>query len=198
MRNFARQKPMQTLYQVKPTIIKSKISVVSCLLQKNEERVEERDKALREKNVIILGVEESNAENDTTFVKTLFATVGCDGIKPKSTARIGMEHKDKRRPIKVSLNHENETLQVMNNLTKLKGRDAYRRISITEDYTVSERKMIQEMRYHVNLKKKTNQKLLSLYIDCRERSKRIADKKIQEATGRSSTIARPADIQDVG
>ena len=122
------------------------------LATKNEERVEERDKALREKNIIIHVVEESSAENDTNFVKTLFATVECDGIKPKSTARIGMEHKDKRRPIKVSLNHENETLQVMNNLTKLKGSETYKRISITEDYTLSERKMIQEMRDRVKLK----------------------------------------------
>ena len=138
------------------------------LATKNEERVEERDKAFREKNIIIHGVEESNAENDTTFVKTLFATVGCDEIKPKSTARIGVEHKDKRRPIKVSLNHENEALQVMNNLTKLKGSEAYKRISVTEDYTLSERKMIQEMRDQVKLK---NQKLRSSSIDYVERQK---------------------------
>ena len=122
------------------------------LATKNEERVEERDKAFREKNIIIHGVEESNTKNDTTFVKTLFATVGCDEIQPKSTARIGVEHKDKRRPIRVSLNHANEALQVMNNLTKLKGSEAYKRISVTEDYTLSERKMIQEMRDQVKLK----------------------------------------------
>ena len=34
----------------------------------------------------------------------------------------------------------------MRNLTNLKGNEAYKKISITEDYTVSERKMIQEMR----------------------------------------------------
>ena len=40
----------------------------------------------------------------------------------------------------------------MNNLTNLKGSEAYKRISVTEDYTLSERKMIQEMRDQVKLK----------------------------------------------
>ena len=39
--------------------------------------------------------------------------------------------------------------------TNLKGNDMYKKISVTKDYTVSERKMIQEMREQV--KEKNNQ-----------------------------------------
>ena len=125
------------------------------LATKNEELVEERDRSFRESNLIIHGVEESKTVNDTDFVNNLIKNVRCDGVTVKSIARLGSENSDKRRPIKVSLKNGNEKEQVMGNLVNLKGNDMYKKVSITEDYTVSERKMIQEMRERV--KEKNNQ-----------------------------------------
>ena len=122
------------------------------LATKNEELVEQRDKAFRERNLIVHGVEESNTENDSVFIKTLITNVVSQEIKPINITRLGAENKDKRRPIKVSLNTELEKGQVMSNLANLKGNEAYKRISVTEDYTISERKMIQEMRDQVRTK----------------------------------------------
>ena len=125
------------------------------LATKNEELVEERDKSFRERNLIIHGVEESTTVNDTDFVSNLIKNVRCDGVTVKGITRLGPENNDKRRPIKVSLDNGKERDQVMGNLTNLKGNDMYKKISVTEDYTVSERKMIQEMREQV--KEKNNQ-----------------------------------------
>ena len=125
------------------------------LATKNEELVEERDRSFRERNLIIHGIEESTTVNDTEFVNNLIKNVQCDGVTIKSIARLGPENSDKRRPIKVSLNNGNEKEQVMGNLAKLKGNVMYKKVSVTEDYTVSERKMIQEMREQV--KEKNNQ-----------------------------------------
>ena len=122
------------------------------LATKNEELVEQRDKAFRERNLIVHGVEESNTENDSVFIKTLITNVVSQEIKTINITRLGAENKDKRRPIKVSLNTELEKGQVMSNLANLKGNEAYKRISVTEDYTISERKMIQEMRDQVRTK----------------------------------------------
>ena len=77
-------------------------------------------------------------------------SVGCEEIKPQDVTRFGVEKK--RRPIKVSLNSESEKEKVIKNLTRLKGNETYMRISITEDYTVSERKIVQELRDQVKLK----------------------------------------------
>ena len=125
------------------------------LATKNEELVEERDRSFRERNLIIHGIEESTTVNDTEFVNNLIKNVRCDGVTIKSITRLGPENSDKRRPIKVSLNNGNEKEQVMGNLSKLKGNVMYKKVSVTEDYTVSERKMIQEMREQV--KEKNNQ-----------------------------------------
>ena len=125
------------------------------LATKNEELVEECDRSFRERNLIIHGIEESTTVNDTEFVNNLIKNVRCDGVTIKSITRLGPENSDKRRPIKVSLNNGNEKEQVMGNLSKLKGNVMYKKVSVTEDYTVSERKMIQEMREQV--KEKNNQ-----------------------------------------
>ena len=116
------------------------------LATKNEELVEQRDRTFRERNLIIHGADESTAAKDVEFVNTLMENVRCEGITVNDVVRLGTANTDKRRPIKVSLSNGNEREQVMRNLTNLKGNESYKKISITEDYTVSERKMIQEMR----------------------------------------------------
>ena len=60
----------------------------------------------------------------------------------KSVQRIGKP--DTNGPIKVELPTEREKVSLLQNLRKLKDDERYKGIGITEDYTFSERKLIQE------------------------------------------------------
>ena len=112
------------------------------LSQRNEELVEEGDRAARAGNIIIHGVEENGIENDKTFVDILFNSIDAAEGKSKNITRIGVAAPQKKRPIKVTLKSETDKNNVMQNLNRLKGKDSFKRISVTEDYTLSERKMI--------------------------------------------------------
>ena len=112
---------------------------------KNKELEEERQKKLRASNIIIHGVSESTVENegkkrDEEFVRSFLQDIYVY-IQPRSVVRLGQE---KLRPIKVSFTAVEEKERVMENLTSLKGKDIYKGISITEDYTIEERKILKD------------------------------------------------------
>lgn len=107
---------------------------------RNEELAEEREKKERCCNIIIHGIEES--KDDEVFVKHLLQKVDEYAI-PKNITRIGRSE-NKRKPMKVVMRNEADKNSIMNNLRRLKGIVEYRGISITEDYTLSERNMIRE------------------------------------------------------
>ena len=75
-------------------------------------------------------------------MNSLIKTVA-GSIVPKSVTRIGREDNIKR-PIKVVFFNEENKMKVMNNLSGLKGKEQYKKISVTEDYTLRERQKLKE------------------------------------------------------
>jgi len=124
---------------------------------KNEERIEERDKKVRENNIIIHGcIEKDSDDQDKTFVQDMLKEISVGIVNTKSITRVGKTDSGKSRPIKVSFNNIDEKIKVMSNLRFLKGKDTYNKVSITEDYTISERNMIRD---YVERAKQQNREL---------------------------------------
>jgi hypothetical protein len=124
---------------------------------KNEERIEERDKKVRENNIIIHGCIESDSDDhDKTFVHDMLKEISVGIVNTKSITRVGKADSGKTRPIKVSFSNIDEKIKVMSNLRFLKGKETYNKVSITEDYTISERKMIKD---YVERAKQQNREL---------------------------------------
>ena len=118
---------------------------------RNEDLAEENEKKLRVCNLIIHGVNESTSndntevkKHDVAFVSNLIETVRVTIAAPKTIIRIGKFDPNKRRPIKVVLNSEDDKNRIMAGLTNLRDQEMYKGISITEDYTLKERQMIKE------------------------------------------------------
>ena len=120
---------------------------------KNEQLNEANDQKVRAKNIIIHGVgEDSSAEkatakkNDEEFVKKFLNTVTTDNMKYKSVHRLGKPDPVKKRPIMLMLESEEDKEKVLMKLTNLKDKEEYKGVSVTEDYTVTERKLLQDWR----------------------------------------------------
>ena len=111
---------------------------------KNEELAEENEKKARSLNFIIHGKNEVSEDEDEQFVQNLFTQLTIGNIKAKSKKRIGTLQTDKKRPILVQLQSEDDKSKVMSNLKNLKDAPQFHRISITDDYTLAEREMIKE------------------------------------------------------
>ena len=63
----------------------------------------------------------------------------------KSISRIGRpDQEDKKRPIKVIMNSEEDKMTVLDNLRNLKDNESFKRLSVTDDYTVAERQLLKE------------------------------------------------------
>jgi len=82
--------------------------------------------------------------------------ISVGAITAKSIIRIGKTENEKTRPIKVIFNNKEEKSKVMSNLRHLKGKEGYNKISITDDYTMSERKMVKD---YVDMAKQKNREL---------------------------------------
>lgn len=114
---------------------------------KNKELEEERQQKLRANNIIIHGVEEADVDEksrkkcDEVFVTTFLQDIYVH-VSTKTIVRLGQKNPGKRRPLKVSFTTVEEKERVMGNLSSLKGKEDYKGISITEDYTIEERNMI--------------------------------------------------------
>ena len=135
---------------------------------KNEERVEERDKAQRLPNIILHGVKESETENneeaklsDRNYVQKLFDALGVQTTY-KVVVRLGKRDPGKKRPIKLVMNSEEEKNEIMINLRKLKDVDSFRGLSVTHDYTLAERQQIKEFSQQAK-EKNENEPLDSKY-----------------------------------
>ena len=115
---------------------------------KNDDKVEENEKAKRAINFIIHGAEEfgedaeSIKKNDCEYIVDIFKHIGL-ASKPVSVIRIGDSKKSDARPIKITMKSKNDQEAVMSRLNRLKNTEEdFGKISITEDYTQSERDMI--------------------------------------------------------
>ena len=76
----------------------------------------------------------------TNLIKDLHSKVTI-----KSTSRIGKPSNEKKRPIKITLQSENEKFKLMGNLSTLKGVQKYKGISITEDLCQADRKIFKDL-----------------------------------------------------
>ena len=95
-------------------------------------------------------VSESSSDNKDDVIKSdnIFTNSFLAASKVistvKSVSRIGLPVQGKNRPIKVVMNAEDERNRILSNLRNLKGIPEYKTISVTEDYTITERQMIKD------------------------------------------------------
>ena len=126
---------------------------------KNEELVQEQERKGRSRNLIIHGVPEMKQENDSVKTKshdeefvTLFLTKIDIAMKPTAIHRIG-KSSNKDRPIKMIMNNEEEKNNIMFNLRKLKdAEEKFKKLRITDDYTIEEREEIRKWVQKARLK----------------------------------------------
>ena len=107
---------------------------------------EQKDRQSRTSNIIIHGVDESEADNvesDKNYAKTLFETIKAT-VTIKKNLRIGLREDSKNQPIKVSLASEKEKILVLRSLVALKNNNNYKGMSISEDLTIAERVVLKE------------------------------------------------------
>ena len=115
---------------------------------KNEAVVQEKEREKRSTNLIIYGIGESSEgdpkEHDKTFVASLLEKIGV-AQRPKQLFRLGAQADGKTRPVKLIMETEADKDTIMARLGNLKNaEDAYRKVSIRDDYTVEEREMVRE------------------------------------------------------
>ena len=127
------------------------------LANKNEEIEEEKDRNSRAKNIIIHGKYEVGVADDKHFAENLIKELQIGAPKIDKIERIGQEKEQangttQKRPIKLVLKSEEDKEKVLNNLRHLKGKTLYKSISITADYTYSERLLISDFREKANIK----------------------------------------------
>ena len=106
---------------------------------RNEELAEQKEKKERSCNIIINGTEENKEQSDDAlFVKNMIH-IFLQYILVFRSSRIGRSEDKKKKPIKIVLPNLQEKEKILNNLRNLKRNTEYKGITITKDYTVSER-----------------------------------------------------------
>lgn len=128
---------------------------------KNDDKVEESEQEKRATNFIIHGAEEfgeTTAEMkalDNDYVDDILKQLGMH-VTPESVIRVGASNESKSRPIKVTMKSKADKQKIMSRLSRLKGtEEEFGKISITEDYTKTERDLIKS--WNANAKKKSSE-----------------------------------------
>ena len=119
---------------------------------RNAELIEKQEQDRRVNNILIHGIsEETTGENvnspdqDRNFIKSFLEAIEVD-VAPKQILRLGNKSPDKKRPVKVILKNADDKEKIMSGLNKLKNADpSLRAISVRDDYTQEERKLIRTM-----------------------------------------------------
>ena len=111
--------------------------------QKNEDLVQEKERETRALNIVIHGLTEPSVPNavidDKKNVDDFLSIIQQTDAKPV-TIRLGKRDENKTRPIKIKYNLLSDKQLVMSSLSKLKeAPDMFRKISVTEDYTIKSR-----------------------------------------------------------
>ena len=115
--------------------------------EKNEEKIEQQEIEKRVNNIIIHGAEEFGTtddevkEEDGKYIKDVLKQLDVTE-EPKDFFRIGRSNETNRgrRPLKIIMKTRENKDKAMQNLKQLKGKeDDFGKISVTEDYTKSER-----------------------------------------------------------
>ena len=118
---------------------------------RNDEKVEDTEMEKRSKNFIIHGAAEigENAKeiekNDEQYIKDILYKIGV-GTGFESVTRLGKPNENRQRTIKIVMKTSIDKDNVLGNLSKLKGTvEEFGKISITSDYTKTERDQIKAM-----------------------------------------------------
>ena len=112
---------------------------------KIEDISEERDRRLRASNLIIHGIKETDSvdyevadkEWFNTFLKDIDTTT-----EVKFVGRIGQKTALKNRPLKIVLKDQGIKRSIFSKLKNLKGKENYKGVSVSEDFTAAERSVI--------------------------------------------------------
>ena len=133
--------------------------------EKAIQQKEDEERKRRSCNLIIHGASESSFDNtkvheifDKSYVDDLFKVIQADTVKIKRIGRIGTRAPGKNRPMKVTLAEVSDKQNIFKQLKNLKGKISYTGISITEDFTMNERKMIKKWRQKMDERNKNESK----------------------------------------
>ena len=133
----------------------AKVSNLRSILtaQRNEELAEKSAQKLREKNIIMHGLAESDENLDQQYIEKFIEDLELTTpIIAAKVERIGKGERGKNRPIKIILGSVEEKKKVFQSLKNLKGKSTYRSIHISEDYTLTERKLIRDFNEQAKVK----------------------------------------------
>ena len=131
----------------------------------NEKLVQDNERKRRALNIIIHGateieenhiternIEENKNDRDKEFIDTFLKTIGV-AANPLSITRLGSKSPEKTRPLRVKLQNESEKNTIMSRLSNLKNaEERYKKISVTDDYTIEERRTIKSWVERANAK----------------------------------------------
>ena len=129
-------------------------SDIKVIMNKNrdEQLLQERERKLRASNIVIQGVNEGKQE-DKDYISLLLKTLGVHS-EPESITRLGKSEPNKNRLLKIKVNSVSDKNQFMSRLSNLKNvEDRFRKINVTDDYTLQER---EEIRRWVDKAKEKN------------------------------------------
>lgn len=115
----------------------------TAIMKKAKPTIEIEGQKEKVRNIIIHGEAENEDIKDEDFVSKLMTAVQSES-KPTAITRLGRKDTNKKRPIKVTFRNTTEKETVIANLRRLKGIEEFNRISITNDYSILERKAIKE------------------------------------------------------
>ena len=117
--------------------------------QKNEDLVQEKERETRALNIVIHCLTEPSVPNavigDKKNVDDFLAIIQQPDAKPVTITRPDKCDENKTRPIKIKFNLLSDKQLVMSSLSQLKEAPGmFRKISVTEDYTIEERAEIRK------------------------------------------------------
>lgn len=117
---------------------------------RNDEKVEKIEQEKRSQNFIIHGAEEIGnnndeiKENDKQYIKDILKHLTVKS-QASSITRIGKPNDRKKRVLKIVMKSDGDKEKVMDNLRRLKGtEEEFGKISVTHDYTSTDREKIKE------------------------------------------------------
>ena len=98
----------------------------------------------RDENIIIHGIDENNEVGyDERYLKKLFTVMEMGQTSPTLAHRLGMRKADKPRPMKIMMDSKEDKVKFMSKLGALKyAATEYKKIRVTDDYTIEEREEI--------------------------------------------------------
>ena len=169
------------------------------VIDNHQSFLEKTDAFRREKNVVVFGVEESDASNDETdVVKRILMNIECPNIEPVKVMRLGKplpptaepnesEPRIKKRPLLVILNSSQQRKQVLGSSSKLKTHtdEFFHNIYIKKDQSPCERKEWSRLRQAFSREKSRPENAgFEVKLDYRRRCVKVGDRIVEQGNFR--------------